>query len=567
MLETVGVTLKLRRLDWAGDDYLLVTTSQTINLGMNYGFKHELADVRAVHINAHEMIEVFDKTNLHETTLGFYGVANFSGRWSGYFGGQPFGQDSANLYRVDLETGEIHQAALGGDTDHDWVVGPDGAVAAHTEYDPRTGAWKLLAGSGSGGRALMSRHMPLDLIGLVGQGRRAGTVLIQDDSGDEDHEFEVSLADGAAVELFADNSIKDYIYDRHTGLLLGAVVDGPQVAVLFDPDLQAKLRGALKAFPGYHASLVSYDPTFDHMVVFTDGGDDSGEYWYVDIATGKALELASARPDIPAAEVGPTRMFAYKAADGLALEGVLTLPPGKPAKGLPLVVMPHGGPLNAHDEVSFDWWAQAFASHGYAVFQPNYRGSGGYGLAFYRAGYGEWGRKILSDIADSVPALAAQGVIDPKRACIVGASYGGYAALAGVTIQHGLYRCAVSYAGVSDLPDLRWFDVDERGDDEMQRYWRTAVQGTDKGAPALAAISPAKHADAADAPILLIHGKDDTVVPIEQSYKMKAALDGAHKPVELIELAGQDHWLTDEATRIQMLKASVAFVEKYDPPN
>jgi dipeptidyl aminopeptidase/acylaminoacyl peptidase len=279
------------------------------------------------------------------------------------------------------------------------------------------------------------------------------------------------------------------------------------------------------------------------------------------------VPLTPARPDIAAGQVGPTRMFAYKGADGTPLEGVLTLPPARTAKALPLVVMPHGGPLYANDEVGFDWWAQAFAAQGYAVLQPNYRGSGGHGLAFVHAGYGEWGRKMLTDMSDGVAALAAQGMIDPRRVCIVGASYGGYAALAGVTLQHGIYRCAVSYAGVADLPALEWWDLDRNGDDnEMIRYWRTAVKGDDRAAPALGAISPARHADAADAPILLIHGKHDTVVPIEQSRKMKGALEGAHKPVELIELPGQDHWLSDEAARIQMLKASVEFVEKNNPP-
>jgi dipeptidyl aminopeptidase/acylaminoacyl peptidase len=149
-------------------------------------------------------------------------------------------------------------------------------------------------------------------------------------------------------------------------------------------------------------------------------------------ANGVGVERLAIEPE----QVGPISTVAYTAADGLELDGILTLPPGREAKDLPLVMLPHGGP-HAYDEVAFDWWAQAFASRGYAVFQPNFRGSTNRDDAFVRAGYGEWGRKMQSDISDGLQALADKGIVDPKRACIVGASYGGYAALAGVTLQQG----------------------------------------------------------------------------------------------------------------------------------
>jgi len=175
---------------------------------------------------------------------------------------------------------------------------------------------------------------------------------------------------------------------------------------------------------------------------------------------------------------------------------------------------------------------------------------------------------MLTNMSDGVAALAAQGVIDPKRVCIVGASYGGYAALAGVTVQQGLYRCAVSYAGVADLPALRRWQLLRNGDaDDLSRYWRTAIHGDSKDEPGLARISPAKLAASADAPILLMHGKDDTVVPIDQSREMASALKAAGKPVQLIEFTGQDHWLSDEASRIEMLKAAVDFAQAHDPAN
>jgi dipeptidyl aminopeptidase/acylaminoacyl peptidase len=286
----------------------------------------------------------------------------------------------------------------------------------------------------------------------------------------------------------------------------------------------------------------------------------------VDVATSKADPIGAAYPDVKSASVGPIETVRWTAADGLALSGVLSLPPDRPAKGLPLIVMPHGGPED-RDYAVFNWWAQLFAARGYAVFQPNFRGSSGDGAALLDAGFGEYGRKMLTDMSDGVAALAQKGVVDPKRACIVGWSYGGYAAQAGVTLQHRLYRCAVSMAGLSDLPHFLNYVVKVSGaDGDGLRYWRRYMGVTSPFDPSPATISPARHAADADAPILLIHGKDDSVVPIEQSLQMQRALKAAGKPVELVTLPNADHWLLHEDTRLAMAKASLAFVLKYNPP-
>ena len=571
--------VKLRGLNWAGDDFLEVTTSVTLNISSDFGSKDELSRVDVLNLHTLKVATVFaGQKTVAVPVLGNYGSAQIGGRWYGFFSGFPMkseaaGFDSsitgdAQLYKVDLQTGQTNPVAVTGSHSFNWALAPDGTIVAHSDYNQISGEWQLAPGPGPGGKPLFSTKTPLNDLSLLGLGRTPGSVLIRDQSGSEDRYEEVSLTTGAITPLLEGYNVKELIWDNVTDLFLGAEVRGPEGAVLFDQKLQARVRGAFKAFPGRHVELESYDPPFDDLIVKTDGADDSGTFWFVDIAKGTAVPLGGARPGVPQEMVGPTRLFAYKAADGLAMEGVLTLPAGRDPKSLPLVVMPHGGPLGERDEVGFDWWAQAFASRGYAVFQPNYRGSGGYGLAFQKAGYGEWGRKMLSDMADGVGALAAEGIVDPKRACIVGASYGGYAALAGVTLQHGLYRCAVSYAGVSDLPSLRRFQVLRQGDNNaMVRNWKTAVEGDAKGAPGLDQISPARFAASASAPVLLMHGKDDTVVPIDQSREMASALKGAGKPVTLVEFTGQDHWLSDEQSRIQILKASLDFVQTNNPAN
>jgi dipeptidyl aminopeptidase/acylaminoacyl peptidase len=310
--------------------------------------------------------------------------------------------------------------------------------------------------------------------------------------------------------------------------------------------------------------VVAISANFSRIVVYADGGGTTGTYQMVDFETKTATPLADAYPSIPNSAVGAVEIVDYQAGDGLGIKGILTLPSSGVRSNLPLVVIPHGGP-EAMDHAGFSWLAQAFASRGYAVFQPNFRGSSGHGVAFRNAGFGQWGRKMQTDISDGVAALAARGIVDAHRACIVGASYGGYAALAGVTLQHGLYRCAASFAGVSDPAALIRVWSFATSKNPAQRYWRSYLgvgEGNDRVPDE---ISPLAHAAEADAPVLLIHGKDDTTVGIYQSEQMEYALKRAGKTVEFVRLDGEDHYLSRSTTRLKMLEAMVAFVEKHNP--
>jgi acetyl esterase/lipase len=565
--------LKTRDLQWAGDQILVLETSQAVNLGAFLGYEYEIGAATSINLATGKIFGLFEGApKLRPMIFGSYGVRQIQGRWYGFFSNLTLTQTSddgpiiqgshLDLYRVDLTDGGLHTAALERDRTAHWLVGADGQVAARSDYDEESAEWTLRAA----GRTLMKRKSDLHLVRLAGFGRSPDTVLVEDGEGPEAQYFEVPLAGGGKpIELYADFPVGHLVRSREA-VLLGALNVERTEAKFDDPKLAARYDAARRAFPGYQFHLAAYTDDLNRMVARTDGGDDSGTHWLVDIATGSAKVLAEDYPTIKAKHVGATRIYRFKAADGLELEGVLTLPPGSSGKNLPVVVFPHGGPIGVHDAVGFDWWAQAFASRGYAVFQPNYRGSSGRGLEFERKGYGEWGRKMLSDIADGFAALAKDGVIDPKRACIVGASYGGYAALASVTLQQGLYRCAVSVAGVSDLTQMLARDSDRMGGRSAgMRFMRLAVGQGLPAAPTLAEISPVRLAARADAPVLLVHGRDDTVVEIEQSRSMERALKAANRPVELIELPGEDHWLSKGATRTSMLKAAVAFVQKYNP--
>jgi acetyl esterase/lipase len=565
--QALGVTpvgdTKVRDLEFAGEDNVLVFWSDTAQLGMLYDFKNELGAVLNIDLSRHSARPILGNPKEHAPLVfNYYGTGVVKDRAKGYFMAM-----GGVLMEEDLHSGDSRQRLKGTEFSDDWVLSTDGEVVARTEFNGEKGEWRLFAGD-FGGRPLTQRKAPLGDVGVEGLGRTPDSVLVFDASGNKDEYREYALAGPSEGQpMFEGLNVSTPLRDPQTRLLIGARLIGGG-AVFFDPILQKKYDGARKAFPGKQAQVISFSHDLDRLILEVDGGDDSGDFWLVDIAGHTAAPLGDSYPAIKPQDVGPTSMFRYKAADGLPLEGVLTLPPGvTDPKGLPLIVFPHGGPIVRGDRVGFDWWAQAFAARGYAVIQPNYRGTLGYGRAFREAGYGEWGRKMQSDLSDAVGALAAAGVIDPTRVCIVGASYGGYAALAGVTLQQGLYRCAVSVAGVTDMPALLSRARERQGGQSPTvRYYLSVTPAGRSGEGALKDISPALHADQADAPILLIHGKDDTVVPIEQSQTMLKALQRAGKPVEYVELPGEDHWLSKGETRTAMLKAAVAFVERNNPP-
>ncbi|MBY0568533.1 MAG: prolyl oligopeptidase family serine peptidase [Hyphomonadaceae bacterium] len=223
----------------------------------------------------------------------------------------------------------------------------------------------------------------------------------------------------------------------------------------------------------------------------------------------------------------------------------------------------HGGPAS-RDTLDFDYRAAFLASRGYAVLQPNFRGSSGYGATWERAGWRQWGGLMQTDVEDGVAALARSGRIDGARVCIVGASYGGYAALAGATLTPDRYRCAISINGVSDLGEMLRVERLETGRDSITSdYWRGIIGDGREDRDAIRAVSPAFLADRVQAPILLLGSTDDTVVRIDQSRRMNRALVQAGKTVRFVELEGDDHFLSDSTTRIQTLREMEAFLAEH----
>jgi dipeptidyl aminopeptidase/acylaminoacyl peptidase len=314
------------------------------------------------------------------------------------------------------------------------------------------------------------------------------------------------------------------------------------------------------AFPGLSAHAISEDVARDAVIVAVEGPRKPTTYYMLDRTSHVASLIGKTYPHLDENDLGEVKPYPYTARDGLAIPAYLTLPPGRPPKSLPTVIFPHGGP-GARDEISFDWWAQFMANRGYAVLQPNFRGSSGYGPKFTAAGEHQWGLKMQDDITDGVKKLIADGIADPKRICIVGGSYGGYAALAGATFTPDLYACAIGVAGVFDLPKfLHTKRTRSDNDAEVVSGWDALIGNMDSDSERLDATSPARHADHVKCPILLLHGDGDTTVPIEQSEIEEAALRSAGKNVQFVRLEGDDHYLKLGTTRVRMLKEIESFL-------
>ncbi len=453
-----------------------------------------------------------------------------------------------------------------------FVVTPDGQVVAFSAFDDLRKEWVLAFNTelGTGNSKFKPVYrtagLALDHPDLIGLGRDGKSVVIMLYS---DHRTKQTYHEIGADGVLSPPLSEDPGGDRYalfhptTFRLAGFAQESDWTTpIYFDPLMQKLEESVAKMVGAGRYGIQSFAEDPRQLIAYSEGEGDAGTYYYIDLTTGEGKEVASNYPDLPAEWITQKQAIDYKAADGLNIHAYLTLPPFREAKNLPLIVLPHGGPED-HDDISFDWQAQFFASRGYAVLQPNFRGSDGYGQAFVNAGHGEWGRKMQTDLSDGVRALAAKELIDPKRVAIFGASYGGYAALAGATIDTGVYRCAVSIAGLSNLKAIFDWDDAKSGNRESN-----VVLGDREfmGDPAhWDEISPAKQAARASCPILLIHGTDDTVVPIGQSREMESALKAAGKDVQFITYKGQTHWEDTESSRIAMMQAAMDFITKHNP--
>ena len=468
------------------------------------------------------------------------------------------------LFQVDTLTGKGKIIEEGDQYTAQWVVNAQGAPVARSEWRPAKSQYVIEVKAGLGWRRIFQRDdgQTLTLYGLSSDGK---SIIATGPDKDRWIRVWAVALDGSGekqVSPDVDADVVDVETDRFSGVPVELLLGGrDQQTDWLDNSAQVRFESIARAFPGRRVAVYSHSRDGSRVVAEVQDRSHPPIYYLVDFNTHRAEIIGEAYPALAKVTLGDVRSITYAARDGTAIPAYLTLPHAAASKNLPMVVLPHGGPAD-HDSPDFDWLSQFFAARGYAVLQPEFRGSTGFGEAFRRAGQGQWGRLMQDDVTDGVNAMIRQGIADPHRICIVGASYGGYAALAGAAFTPKLYACAVSINGVADLPEMLAYEKSQHGtESDAVAYWRQDI-----GSPFdrnVIDFSPLKAAADVGAPVLLLHATDDTVVPISQSREMAKTLANMGKPVTLIELKGEDHWLSNAATRLEVLEDTDRFLHTY----
>jgi dipeptidyl aminopeptidase/acylaminoacyl peptidase len=356
--------------------------------------------------------------------------------------------------------------------------------------------------------------------------------------------------DGSGTETLVlgrnDTDVDDLIEIGRDQRVVGASYATEKRTVeYFDPELKALSANLAKAL-GNGMQVYITDSTKDENRLLVYAGSDTqpGAFYIYDKSTHQLGLLLPARPELSGMKFGEMKPITYPAADGTMIPGYLTLPPGSDGKNLPAIVMPHGGP-DSRDEWGFDWLVQYFAVRGFAVLQPEYRGSAGYGNNWFQGNAFHSWKGAMDDIADAGRWLEKSGIAAPGKLAIFGWSYGGYAALQTQVVDPDLFNAVVAVAPVTDLDALRAEHVN------YTDY--KFVDAQIGNGPYIAEASPARHADRFKAPVLLVHGDNDTNVGVSESRLMNDKLKDAGKQVRYIEFKGLTHQLDDAAARAQML--------------
>lgn len=356
----------------------------------------------------------------------------------------------------------------------------------------------------------------------------------------------------------------DGVYDNFDGTkVLGftATEEGTRY-YWTDPEYKQIQAFLDEGFGRGNAQIVSSDRAANRFVIFVGAPNQAGAYYLYDAVKGDFKQIGWRNVLLKDRKVNPVSTIKYRASDGEMIPAVVTMPRHRKGRNLPVVVITHGGPFGVRDQEAYDGWSQAMAELGYVVVQPNYRGSGGYGAEWIKKGRNDgFGIRMQDDLNDAVAHLAAQGIVDPKRACMMGWSYGGYASARAAQRDPDKWRCTIAGAGVYDLPAMRSYDVNYLGS--------FGSNYLSKGAADLRSVSPTHNTRGKWAPILIVHGIRDQRVPISQARGLVSALKSSGKrqgvDFDFIEQPKNTHNLPYDDVSIEWLEGAERWLAKHNP--
>jgi len=453
-----------------------------------------------------------------------------------------------DIYRVNVYTGETERVVQGRARTIAWFTNGAGVPVMRWDVSSSWRTVRIMVRAGEGQRWRTVTRMPIRDFGRLNQDY---TWAARSDLYDEALVFARSSETGTIglyryglredglrdpIFLNSEYDVDTVLSDPHTGALIAySWADTHTHVEVPDPVLSQHLAG-LRGFFGPDVTVLPMQRAEHRVLLQVSGPLEPNSYYVYDMQALHVTPVGASQPRLMNRALAPVSVVHYTARDGQPLFGYLTMPAAPAGTPPPLVVMPHGGP-ERRDFLSFDVMAQLVAAEGYAVFQPQFRGSSGFGAAFAEQGYGEMAGLIQSDILDGVLAVLDSGQVDPDRVCVAGWSFGGYAALMQVIQNPELYKCAFAGAPVTDLPEmLAWHRGFQDEDDETLAYVETMLGYPDTNA--MVAGSPARRASEITVPVLLVHGRDDDIVPYEQSELMLEALSALGADVTLVPFDG-----------------------------
>ena len=353
------------------------------------------------------------------------------------------------------------------------------------------------------------------------------------------------------------------IINGKRGELLGAEYEYDKLSTVFldsvkDKTNQAIIKSLIKSFEGQAVSIISATKDNKSMIVRTSSSNSPSKFYLFDNEKRKLSVLTQSKPWLTKEILPDTQIITYKSRDGLEITGLLTLPSGQ-EKNLPLILLPHGGPHGVQDSTMYiNSDVKVLANHGYAVFQPNFRGSGGFGKSFLTKGFRKWGTDMINDMTDGVHHLIDSGVANKDRVCVYGASYGGYAALQSVINEPDLYKCSIGFVGVYDL-DLMFTEGDIPENQSGINFLNTVLPtGADR-----IAQSPIKNVDKIKVPVFIVQGEDDVRVPKEHALRLKSELDKRNLPYEWMMKSGEGHGFYNPKNQVELWEKMLKFLDKH----